>query len=82
MAQHLQFIFPIFYDHFLPNNIFWLGPQKKHRKNRARERENFTFYCVFLCVFFYSPAISRVTIFCLSAAAVAAVFLVKVPKSV
>jgi len=81
MAQHLQFIFPIFYDHFRPNNIFWLGPGKT-AKTGKRERENFTFYCVFLCFFFYSPAISRVTIFCLSAAAVAAVFLVKVPKSV
>jgi len=48
------------------------------------ELQNFTFYCAFLCVSFYLLAISRVTIFCLSAAAaaVAAVFLVKVPKSV
>jgi len=49
MAQHLQFIFPIFYDHFRPNNIFWLGPGKKPAKTEKGSGKTLLFI-----VFFYA----------------------------
>lgn len=40
MGQHLQFMFPIFYDHFHPNNIFFRARRiRKNEDSRLGEAE-------------------------------------------